>query len=270
MGSRGFFFVEPLFAARFGLRYLVIIVNLIRAAGHEIQLHLHPEWTDEALQPIIENCKTKRQHLSYYTLDEQTTLIAHGLQLLKSAGSGEIHAFRSGSFAANRNTFEALRRNGIMLDASLNRCYEVSAPDLRKSHDFTTPFVVEGVTTYPLTVIKDGFGKDRPAQVGACGFNELQSGLLSAHHAGADDFLVLSHNFEMLKPGSSAPDWIVVKRFERLCEYLARHPQQFRVRGFDQDLRLTMPQVRSHTPTPRAGFLSTCQRYVEQILRRLN
>ncbi len=62
-GLKGGFFVEPLFAARFGIEHLEVIVRLIREAGHEIQLHLHPEWTDEALEPIIENCNTKRQHL---------------------------------------------------------------------------------------------------------------------------------------------------------------------------------------------------------------
>jgi hypothetical protein len=49
---KGVFFVEPLFASRFGTEHLEIIVRLIREAGHEIQLHLHPEWTDEATIPI--------------------------------------------------------------------------------------------------------------------------------------------------------------------------------------------------------------------------
>ena len=66
-GLRGVFFVEPLFATRFGQQHLNTIVGLIRNAGHDVQLHLHPEWTDEALTPLIPDCATKRQHLSYYT-----------------------------------------------------------------------------------------------------------------------------------------------------------------------------------------------------------
>src|SRR5436189_226672 len=46
-GLHGVFFVEPLFAARFGVQYLTEIVQLIQDAGQEVQLHLHPEWTDE-------------------------------------------------------------------------------------------------------------------------------------------------------------------------------------------------------------------------------
>ena len=265
---KGVFFVEPLFASRFGTEHLEIIVRLIREAGHEIQLHLHPEWTDEARVPIIENCATKRQHLSYYTLDEQTALIAHGRKMLEAAGSGPISAFRSGSFAANRDTFEALRRNAILLDTSLNRCYDVSAPDLREDHDFDAAFVVQGVTTFPVTVLKDGFGKDRPAQIGACSFSEMRDALLSAQIAGVRDFVVVSHNFEMLKPGSAAPDWIVVKRFERLCAFLARHPEHFNVRSFNEDLRLSAVS-QSATSAPRATWISTSQRHVEQLRRRL-
>jgi len=268
-GLKGVFFVEPLFATRFGAKHLEVIVQLIRDAGHEIQLHLHPEWTDEATEPIIENCTTKRQHLSYYTLDEQTSLIAHGRKMLEAAGSGAISAFRSGSFAANCDTFEALRRNAILLDTSLNRCYDVSAPDLRREHDFNTPFITQGVTTFPVTVLKDGFGKNRPAQVGACAFSEMRDALMSAQSTGMQNFVIVSHNFEMLKPGSSAPDWIVVKRFDRLCSFLAQHPDRFKVRGFSEDLRLLAAEP-STSGAPRATWFSTSQRHVQQLRRRLH
>lgn len=267
-GLKGVFFVEPLFATRFGKEHLETIVRLIRDAGHEVQLHLHPEWTDEAKEPIIKDCAAKRQHLSYYTLEEQTTLIAHGKKMLEAAGSGPISVFRSGSFAANRDTFEALRRNQIFLDTSLNRCYDVSAPDLRAEHSFDKAFVVQGVTTFPITVMKDGFGKDRPAQVGACGFGEMRDALRNAQRDGHHDFVVVSHNFEMLRPGSSAPDWIVVKRFERLCAFLAQHPNQFRVRGFGEDLRLL--SANAQTPQVlRSTWFATSQRYLEQLQRQL-
>ena len=267
-GLKGVFFVEPLFASRFGAEHLEIIVRLIREAGHEIQLHLHPEWTDESKEPLIDNCATKRQHLSYYTLDEQTALIAHGKKMLEAAGSGPISAFRSGSFAANRDTFEALQRNAILLDTSLNRCFPVSAPDLREEHAFNTAFVVQGVTTYPVTVLQDGFGKDRPAQVGACSLGEMRDALLSAHHSGVHDFVIVSHNFEMLKQDSSSPDWVVVRRFEGLCAFLAQHPEKFTVRGFNSDLRISSASPPS-AAQPRARWISTSRRYLEQIQRRL-
>lgn len=42
-GLRGVFFDEPLFAARFGIRYLREIVDLIGSYIQQIELHLHSE-----------------------------------------------------------------------------------------------------------------------------------------------------------------------------------------------------------------------------------
>lgn len=267
-GLKGVFFVEPLFATRFGVEYLEIIVKLIRAAGHEIQLHLHPEWTNEAKVPIIQNSSTKRQHLCYYTLEEQTELIACGKKLMEAAGSGPVSAFRAGSFAANRDTFEALRRNGIFLDTSLSRSYDVSGPDLRSEYSFDVPFVLSDVSTYPVTVIKDGLRNDRPAEVTACSFREMRDALWDAQRAGLKEFVIVSHNFELLRRGSSEPDWIVAKRFEQLCAFLARHPEKFTVRGFGDDMELD-PHDRRTATQPKANFGSTSWRYLEQAYRAL-
>ncbi|SDO41411.1 hypothetical protein SAMN05216303_1011358 [Rhodoferax sp. OV413] len=264
-GLKGVFFVEPLFAARFGQPYLDTIVGLIRAAGQDVQLHLHPEWTDEALQPLIPDCASKRQHLSYYTLEEQTTLIACGKQMLEAAGSGPITAFRSGSFAANQDTFTALHRNQLLLDSSLNRCHAVSAPDLLQGRDLESVFAVDGVTSFPVTVFQDGFGKDRPAQVGACSFAEMRDALWSAQRAGMAHFVLVSHNFEMLKPGLSQPDWVVVKRFAQLCAFLGQHRDTFTVGSFGPASAIGPAKVSQ----PRVGWTSTARRYVEQALRRL-
>lgn len=264
-GLKGVFFVEPLFATRFGQQHLDTIVGLIRNAGHDVQLHLHPEWTDEALEPLIPDCAAKRQHLSYYTLEEQTALIACGKKMLEAAGSGPISAFRSGSFAANPDTFEALRRNHILLDSSLNRCHDVSASELLRGHDLHTAFDVAGVTTYPVTVFQDGFGKDRPAQVGACSFAEMRAALVDAQQKGAQHFVVVSHNFEMLKPGSAQPDWVVVRRFKQLCAFLGQHRDLFAVGSFTPAQAVPAAMVQR----PRAGWMATAIRYAEQAQRRL-
>ena len=59
-GLKGVFFVEPLFSTRFGSQPLEEIVGLIREGGQEIQLHLHPEWVDESVEPLLENINGKR------------------------------------------------------------------------------------------------------------------------------------------------------------------------------------------------------------------
>lgn len=266
-GLRGVFFVEPLFAARFGEQHLEEIVRLIRSAGQDVQLHLHPEWTDEIATPIIADNAHKRQHLSYYTLQEQTALIAHGRTMLESAGSGTVTAFRAGSFAANRDTYEALRGNGILIDSSLNRFYAVSAPDLRAEHSFDAPFLRDGISVYPVTLFRDGTGKERPAQVNGSSFEELRAAMRSAQAQGIQDFVIVSHNFELLKPGSSVPDPVVVRRFERLCAFLEAERDTFPTQVYRP-----LPTPAGGTPAGhvvRVPLSATGIRYAEQLLRRV-
>jgi hypothetical protein len=91
-GLRGVFFVEPLFSTRFGAEPLIEIVDLIREAHQEIQLHLHTEWADEARVPLIEASQNKRQHLMHFNLAEQKLLIKVGRNLLEAAGAPKVNA----------------------------------------------------------------------------------------------------------------------------------------------------------------------------------
>lgn len=263
-GLHGVFFVEPLFAARFGIEPLREIVGLIRAAGQEVQLHLHPEWTDEIKPRPFPGASVKRQHLCYYSLAEQTELIAMGKDLLIRAGGGEASAFRAGSYAANADTFAALLANGIRLDSSLNPCFAISGQDLPVQRRSNQSIVHRGVQAVPVSVYQDGLGKLRPAQLSAAGLAELQEVLSKAQAAGQTQFVMVSHNFELLMPGSCKPDWTMVRRFDGLCEFLARHPREFQVGC------LAAPAVAPHRepPLPKASLPATLRRYAEQMRRR--
>jgi hypothetical protein len=266
-GLRGVFFVEPLFSARFGAGYLEQIVRLIDDAGQEVQLHLHPEWTDEISPPILADVSRKRQHLTYYTLEEQTTLIRCAKGLLESALGKPVSAFRAGSYAINADTFQALASNGIAIDSSVNRCYAISASELVRQHGAVAPLALDGVLSYPVTVFHDGFGRERPAQVGACSFGEMRQVLESAHDAGCSDFVIVSHNFEMLKPGRSEPDFVVVRRFERLCRFLAENKGKMPVNGFTAQMNAALTVDRDGLP--KTGMYSTAWRLAEQVARRV-
>ena len=262
----GVFFVEPLFAARFGTEYLSRIVALIQEAGQEIQLHLHPEWTDEIRPPPIADATRKRQHLSYYTQAEQTILIRKGVEMLKEVGVTQVLAFRAGSFAANADTYRALSENGIRFDSSLNATSRLSGPDIQTTRLMNRPCRVGDVSVYPITVFKDGFGGFRHSQIGACSSQELEEMLEDCAAQGMDDVVLFSHNFEMLRPGSSEPDFIVARRFERLCQVLSQRGM-YRTVGFHEAKEIkASEQLTGH---PRVGLWATSWRYAEQALRNL-
>ena len=200
-GLKAVFFVEPLFAAHFGLEPLAKIVQIIQDADQEIHLHLHPEWTDEAISPLLPNITNKRQHLHYYNQTEQSTLISHGLRMLREVGADSVAAFRSGSFACNIDTFRSIKENKLVYDASLNATVPFSGTDFIENLRATRqPFVFEGLNIFPMSVFRDGFGKMRHAQVAACSSNELKRSIESAYDKKWNYFTILSHNFELLKP----------------------------------------------------------------------
>lgn len=264
-GLKGVFFVEPLFAAHFGVEPLAEIVSLIREAGQEVQLHLHPEWQDEAKTPLIENHAGKRQHLFMYDVDEQTALIGHGLRLLREAGADSITAFRAGSFACNADTFTALARNGIRYDSSLNLTMDHSGGGLGQEARRPGSHLIGNVLELPLTISKAGQGW-RHMQIGACSFDEMKDALQRSRESGWRYFNVLSHNFEMLVPGAGKPDRIVVKRFGRLCDFLERHRSVYPTVGFDDD---AMFEESAELSIPETDVSSRLIRHAEQAYRRM-
>ena len=264
-GLRGVFFVEPLFSTRFGSEPLAEIMGLVQPAGHEIQLHLHTEWVDESIEPLLEGITGKRQFLRYFSLEEQTTLIRAGAELIESAGGGSINAFRAGSFGFNRETLKALCINRIAFDSSYNA--SLFGPDSGVSPEIplVEPMEYEGVYEYPMTVFNGGTGKLRHAQITACSYREMEGLLWQALESRRKAFVILFHNFELLNSSMDSPDDIVVARFRRLCSFLDRHRDCFRVRGF----RNLAPAPVLSQPAPLTSPLwKTGLRMLEQGMRR--
>ncbi len=263
-GLTGVFFVEPLFSTRFGHQPLDEIVGLLREGGQELQLHLHTEWVDESKEYLLQGIQTKRQHLRYFSLEEQTILIAAGVELLKKAGT-HVSAFRAGSFAFNKDTLFALAANKISFDSSYNASLFGLDSGVMPGITLVEPIESEGVYEYPMTVFDDGTQSLRHAQLSACSYQEMEGLLWQALETGRKSFVILSHNFELLNPAQNRPDDVVVERFRKLCAFLDKNRDSFCVRGF-QNLK---PQIVQQQPKPLTSPLwKTGARMMEQLYRR--
>lgn len=265
-GLTGVFFVEPLFSTCFGPGPLAEIVGLLREGAQDVELHLHTEWVDEAREPLLPDSHDKRQHLRYFTLDEQLVLISLGARLIQQAGGGEVTAFRAGSFAFNRDTLRALSMSGIPFDSSYNASQFGADSGVMTGLTVVEPIECEGVHEYPMTVFDDGSGSLRHAQLTACSYGELESLLWKALETDRSAFVILSHNFELLNEAKNRPDEVVVKRFRKLCSFLDRNRDSFRVRPFHGLQARTALQQQ---PTPlRSPIWRTGARILEQAYRR--
>lgn len=264
-GLHGVFFVEPLFAARFGIDPLAEIIGLLREAGQDIELHLHPEWVDEAREPLLEGAATKRQHMRHYSLSEQSTLVAAGLRLLAQAGTRPPKAFRAGSFGLNRDTLSALARNGIHCDSSYNAVVMGRDSGVMPGTPVFQPVECNGVLEVPMTVFRDATGALRHAQLAACSQDELEALLWQALETEQRSFVILSHSAELLNSTRTRVDPIVLQRFRRMCAFFDRHRDQFTLRGFTGEL----PAVVERQPPPlQSGWWHTGKRMFEQAYRR--
>jgi hypothetical protein len=204
--------------------------------------------------------------LRYFSLDEQTRLVREGSRLLVEAGAAEVNAFRAGSFAFNRDTLHALEANGIPFDTSYNASMFGPDSGVLAGQVATTPFACDGIYEYPMTVFQDGSRALRHAQLTACSYKELEGLLWNALELGYPSFVLLSHNFELLNQRQDRPDWIVVKRFNKLCEFLARNKDSFNVRGFHG----LKPKVALEQQAPlRSTRWKRIGRTFEQIYRRV-
>jgi hypothetical protein len=264
-GLPGVFFVEPLFSLRFGEGPLSEIVGLIGSGLHEIQLHLHTEWVDESREPVVAHAGRKRQFMFDFSLQEQRRLIEVGCSLLSRAGTAPVRAFRAGSFGFNLDTLRALASLGIPFDSSYNASLLRPESEMPAEEILVDPTSREGVIEHPMTVFNDGIGRLRHTQLTACSATEIEGLLWQALHEGRTDFMILSHNFELLTRSRTAADPVMVSRFRRLCAFLDRHRDVFRVRGF-RDLQPAASGPR-HRPL-RSSWWQTALRCAVQTYRR--
>ena len=91
--------------------------------------------------------------------------------------------------------------------------------------------------------------------------------LLSSQAQGIGQFILLSHNFEMLRSGSSNPDGIVARRFETLCKFLAARRDGFTVAT--TAMLTTSKGDPEQAGLPTVGLSATLRRHGEQLVRRL-
>lgn len=263
-GLKGVFFIEPLFSTRFGMQALTEIVGMVKEKAQEIQLHLHTEWVDESLEPLLPVVHAKRQHLRYFNKDEQSVLVGIGARLLNQAGEDSINAFRAGSFAFNRDTLSALAINGIPFDSSYNASHFGMDSGVMPDVTVVEPIECDSVYEYPMTVFQDGSRSLRHAQLTACSYQELEGLLWQALESGRTSFVILSHGSELLNQAKTRADEVVVKRFRKLCSFLDHNRDSFQVRGFD-GLEPKPAQVQPHPLT--SPLWKTGGRIIEQAYR---
>jgi hypothetical protein len=262
-GLRGVFFLEALHTAVLGDGLLARTVELVKGAGHEVQLHLHPEWLEA--WPDHPFATGRGRNMAQFDEDDQTAMIEIGLEALARCGATGIAAFRAGNYGADLATLRALARCGILCDTSYNLAHLPTDCALDLGEPLEAPARLEGVWEVPVTHFHDRPRHVRPMQLCAASFAEMAAVLRAARAAGRTTAVIVSHGFELLNSARTRPDPIVVDRFGQLCRFLAAE-EGMRTAGF---AALTLDGTAPPPAPIRSNPVRTGARMVEQLVSRL-
>ena len=221
-GLKAVFFVDPMPALIWGVEALADVVQPIIKRGHDVQLHIHTEWLSltGAANPLGEG--RNGQSIKHFTLDEQRILLGRARELLVEAGAPPPVAFRAGNYGANDDTLRALAELGIAYDTSHTPGISGGECDISLGRNDRDVRPHAGVTEVPVASIAASGGGQRHFQLTALSCNEMLAALRHAVRSGQESVTLVSHSFELLSRDRRQANRIVVRRFDRLCEALAR------------------------------------------------
>jgi hypothetical protein len=280
-GFRGTFFVETLATLFNGDHDTRTVIDFLLSRGQDVQLHIHPIYYFYAdhmrRYGSIETFRKPgpADFLGGYEEDHQMELLGQAsLQYQRCTGYNPI-AFRAGCFAANRTTLRCLKKLGIRADTSFNPCYSAwSFPGEELQPNRACQ--VEGVWEVPVTVARtplpEGYGGLKQADPTSVSAKELRTMLETAAACGQRDFVIIFHSFSAVKAKDETytdmrPDRIVIRRLERLFEYLHSRPDLYNISTFAEAVgAVQSSQEQAHVAN--LGLLSAAVRKSVQALNR--
>lgn len=218
-GIKGVFFVDPMPAMVWGTKAIAAIVEPILQRGHDVQLHLHPEWLEIAGEANpLRGLAGRNMH--DFTEAEQVELIEIAREYLMLAGAPVPIAFRAGNYGASDATLRALARVGIAYDSS--HVPGISGSECRISLGPKDGRVVrhEGTVEVPVGSLRGVRGR-RHAQITALSHWEMAAALRHCVGNGVPMFNIVSHSFELMCRGRKRANAIVRGRFARFCKTIA-------------------------------------------------
>jgi peptidoglycan/xylan/chitin deacetylase (PgdA/CDA1 family) len=230
------------------------IVRDVLAHRQDVQLHLHPvwlyfkypQWCDD-----LTRLPSQRDVFTDRDSDEIADWLRDGADILERLSGSRPTAFRSGNLNTGLVLYQGMRRAGIELASNIG--VGLSEPVEHELLLYSGLHAIEGVTEVPVTEVPVTTyrmplpGSDRLLLLTATGsaFAEMRAVLDAAYRLSASPIVVLMHpqDFRIAvaktpeAPPDYRPDPVRQSRLERLCGYLADHPERFRVTTFAESAK---------------------------------
>jgi hypothetical protein len=217
------------------------LCRLLLDRGQDVQLHIHPWYRFYGLRrrglpaPLTDQ-------FAELTAEQQSELLALGAErIARWTGQAPV-AFRAGNMSASEETLKRLPAAGIRIDSSYTfpfaggQC-RFSPADPYNGSRWYSEVLELGLSGFLLPPLP-GESRAKPLDLVGISFEECRDAIRRICAAGADACLIL-HSFSLFKVRNvqyegGRPNWIVTRRLRRLCEWLARHADEFPTYTFSQ------------------------------------
>ena len=281
-GLNASFFLEVFASKVFGDTVLKRASDIILENGNDIQIHLHPVFYRYAdffknggeLPSITKEAWPDA--MTTYDEKEQFHLLEEGINIFKRITGISPVAFRAGGYMANKTTLKCLSKVGIYLDTSFNPLYPWSFEN--DNFQMNRPNKCGDVWSIPISVFKTHFpdtSSFKALEISSISFSEMRTVLETISKQSVGHIVIMLHSFSMVKPVDIAyskikPDKVVIKRFQKLLEYLNNNREVFRVSTFKElavhkeSLTIDQPGI-----TPDIGYIKPVIRKGIQAVNRL-
>ncbi|MFX0195822.1 MAG: hypothetical protein ACFFCW_06850 [Candidatus Hodarchaeota archaeon] len=232
------FFVEIFNKYHFGNDESKEVCEYILKRNHDVQLHLHPNYLNFTLSEPHQ--MRYSDLMGNYSLSKQVEFIKESKETLLHFGVPPPIAFRAGCFGANVATLRALRKTGFLIDSSYNTSYlgdSCLLPDMN-INDLVS---IENIWEFPITNFIEHIPflkpRPRPLDINGVSFEEMHFILQRTGTEGPHNITIILHSFSFIKPFDAQyvkarPRTHVMRRFEKLCEFLSDNRSNYHVRTF--------------------------------------
>jgi hypothetical protein len=276
---RATFFAEVLARDVVGKSELAEAYTPILKRGHDAQLHLHPvfHYYHLVTQGVIgrDRLPSHMDLIGALPFDKQLELLREGRSIFRDIFGALPTAFRAGCYGASMSTLRALETMGILYDSSFNAAYLGDSCLMDSRRPTNTPWQSGALWEIPVTTFETGVWGMRgmkPLEVSAVSLQEMQGVLEQAEALGQRTVIVMMHSFGFLKRADvqfrrMRPDRLVIRRFQKLCQFLQRSRDRFRVLTFSE-----MPKPSNSprgVPFPHMGILIPALRKLVQAANRV-
>ncbi len=274
-GISATFFVEVFNTYLFGDQPMRDLALRIKAAGNDLQLHLHPCWTYFKNRDWVQRLKVDppTDHMNGRSLEQLTEWLNDGIGIFERWGLDRPIALRTASLITDRAVYEAMEGCGLTVSSNIAvGIFRPEEPNLQLYSGLHQ--IGKVLEACVLTYIDRQIGSHihhRSLTITGASWAETRSLLLRAHASNIESLVILTHPFEFVKyavPGltNMYPSRVNQGRLRKLCAFLAENGDRFEVATIGQLASRTASAARGSNVLLKAPWWQVAGRMVENVL----